>query len=87
LTIAVSEARAIAPIAKRTILSDDALCVLVPILEDIVRWDTTRIRALFEAHGLLIHEWDKVRTDWLSLRENLLRAGGDAMAFTAAAGA
>jgi hypothetical protein len=70
-TIAVSEAKYIAPIAKRTILSDDALSVLIPILEDIVGWEATRIRALFEAHGLLIHEWDKVRTDWLTIRESL----------------
>jgi hypothetical protein len=61
-TIGVSEAKYIAPIAKRTILSEDALSVLIPILADIVGWEVTRIRALFEAHGLLIHEWDKVRT-------------------------
>ena len=38
-TIAVSENPYIAPIARRTILSDDALSVLVPILEDIVGLD------------------------------------------------
>src|SRR5919202_6012684 len=36
LTIAASETRHIARIAKRTIVSDDALSVLVPILEEIV---------------------------------------------------
>jgi hypothetical protein len=71
LTIAVSEAKYIPPIAKRTILSEDALSVLIPILEDIVGWEAPRIRALFEAHGLLIHEWDKVRTDWLTIRDSL----------------
>lgn len=34
-TIAVSQARHIAPIAKRTVLSDDALSIIVPILEEI----------------------------------------------------
>jgi phosphoserine phosphatase len=69
-TIAVSENPFIAPIARRTILSDDALSVLVPVLEDIAGWrDPLRIRALFEQHGLQIHEWSKVRTDFLTIRE------------------
>jgi HAD superfamily phosphoserine phosphatase-like hydrolase len=69
-TIAVSEAKYISQIAKRTILSDNALSVLVPILEEIVGWsDPDRIRALFEAQGLLIQEWGKVRSDWLTIRE------------------
>jgi len=68
-TVAVSEAKHIAQIAKRSVLSDDALSVLVPILEDIVGWDSTAIRALFESRGFLIQEWDKVRTDWLTFSE------------------
>jgi len=67
LTIAVSENKYITQIARRTILSDDALSVLIPILEDILGWNTARIRALFEAHGLLLQEWDKVRTDSLTI--------------------
>ncbi len=69
-TIAVSEARNVAPIAKRTVLSDDALSVLVPILEDIAGWDTSRIRAFFETQGLLIQQWDRVRADWLTIVSN-----------------
>ena len=68
-TVAVSEAKHIAQIAKRSVLSDDALSVLVPVLEDIVGWDSGRIRSLFESQGFLIQEWDKVRTDWLTIRE------------------
>jgi HAD superfamily phosphoserine phosphatase-like hydrolase len=68
LTIAVSETKFIAQIARRTVLSDDALSVLVPVLEEIVGWDATHIRALFERRGFLIQEWDKVRTDLLTLR-------------------
>jgi hypothetical protein len=59
-TIAVSENAYIAPIARRTILSDDALSVLVPILEDIVGSEVLSIRALFERHGLQIQEWGEV---------------------------
>ena len=69
-TIAVSENPYIAPIARRTILSDDALSVLVPILEDIVGSDALSVRALFERHGLQIQEWGKVRTDFLTIRES-----------------
>jgi phosphoserine phosphatase len=67
-TIAASEAKYIAQIAKRTIVSDDALSVLVPILDEIVGYDSSQIRALFEQHGILIQEWDKVRADWLIIR-------------------
>ena len=69
-TIAVSENPYIAPIARRSILSDDALSVLVPVLEDIVGHDALAVRALFERHGLQIQGWDKVRTDFVTIRES-----------------
>ncbi|BDC47841.1 hypothetical protein F183_A01570 [Bryobacterales bacterium F-183] len=69
-TIAVSEAKYITRIAKRTVLSDNALSVFVPILEDIEGWSAGRIREWFGALGLTVQEWDKVRTDWLTLRES-----------------
>jgi phosphoserine phosphatase len=62
-TIAVSENKHLAPIAKRTVLSDNALGVLIPILETIVNWDRVQIRAFLEAQGFSIQEWDKVSTD------------------------
>jgi HAD superfamily phosphoserine phosphatase-like hydrolase len=68
-TIAASEAREIAHIAKRTVISDDALSVLVPILEEIAGFSPSQIRALFEDQGLVIQEWDRVRTDWLTIRD------------------
>jgi hypothetical protein len=68
--VAVSENKYIAPIAKRSILSEDALSPLVPVLEEIVGMtDPASIRSLFESHGLQIQEWDKVRTDWLKIGE------------------
>ncbi len=67
LTIAVSENKYITQIAQRTVLSEDALSVLVPVLEDIVGWKSIQIRAFFEAHGFVLREWDKVRTDSLSI--------------------
>ncbi len=68
-TIAASEAREIAQIAKRTVISDDALSVLVPILEELAGFGPSQIRALFEDQGLVIQEWDRVRTDWLTIRD------------------
>lgn len=68
LTIAVSENRYLTSIARRTILSDDALSVLVPVLEEIAGWEGSRIRAFFEAHGFMLQEWEKTRTDSLTIR-------------------
>jgi len=68
VTIAVSEAKHITRIAQRTVVSDNALSVLVPILEEVVGWDAARIRQLFASHGLVLQEWDKARTDWVTVR-------------------
>lgn len=68
LTIAVSESRNVSQIAKRTVLSSSALAVLAPILEEIAGWERYRIRSFFEANGRLIQEWERVRTDWLTVR-------------------
>lgn len=68
LTIAVSESRHISQIAKRTVLSSSALAVLAPILEEVAGWERYRIRAFFENNGMLIQEWERVRTDWLTLK-------------------
>ncbi len=67
-TIAVSESKHVAQIAKRTVLSENALAVLVPILEQIAGWQRPRIRQLFESYGFLIQDWDRVQTDWINLR-------------------
>lgn len=81
LTIAASEARHIAQIARRTVISDDALSVLVPLLEEVAGYGPAEIRRLFERHGLVIQEWDRVRTDWLTISG----ADGGAAAVSAAA--
>jgi 2-hydroxy-3-keto-5-methylthiopentenyl-1-phosphate phosphatase len=67
LTIAVSQARTVSEIARRTVVSDDALAVLVPVLEEVAGYGAPQVRALFEGHGFVIQEWDKVRTDWLTI--------------------
>ena len=67
-TIAVSEAKHVAQVARRTLMGSNALSVLVPILEDIVGWQRPAIRDFFESYGFSIQEWESVRTDWLTLR-------------------
>jgi predicted HAD superfamily phosphohydrolase len=79
-TIAVSESKHVAQIAKRTVLSDNALAVLVPILEQIAGWQRPRIRQLFESYGFLIQDWDRVQTDWITLRPAAMEIGQAAAA-------
>jgi len=67
-TISFSDSKQVAQIAKRTVISDDALAVLVPILEKIVQLDRVQIRSFFQSHGLLVHESNRTRTDWLTFR-------------------
>lgn len=74
-TLAVSESRNITQIARRTVLSDDALSVLVPILEEITGWNRPRIRRFFEEQGLLIQGWDKVQADWLTFGSSAHSSG------------
>jgi HAD superfamily phosphoserine phosphatase-like hydrolase len=62
-TIAVSENKQLARIARSTILSDDASSVIVPILDEVLGWGVRDIRALFESYGLTLQEWEKARTD------------------------
>ena len=74
-TLAVSESRNITQIARRTVLSDDALSVLVPILEEIAGWNRPHIRTFFEEQGLLIQGWDKVQADWLTFGSSAHSSG------------
>jgi phosphoserine phosphatase len=71
-TIAVSENKQLARIAKRTVLSDDAFSVMVPVLEQVVGWTPAAIRALFESNGLTLQEWEKAHTDRVTVRTSLL---------------
>ena len=67
-TIAVSENKQLARIARSTVLSDNAFSVMVPILDQVLGWSSGDIRALFESNGLTLHEWEKARTDRVTVR-------------------
>jgi len=66
-TIAVSENRMLARIAQSTVISDSAFSVLIPILERVVGWRSGEIRELFESYALRLHEWEKARTDRVTI--------------------
>jgi phosphoserine phosphatase len=68
LTIAVSENPHLARIASRTVLSDNAFSVIVPVLEDVLGYRPAAIRELFESFNLTLQDWEKARTDRVTVR-------------------
>jgi phosphoserine phosphatase len=71
-TIAVSENRQLARIARSTVLSDHAFSILVPVLDQILGWRIGQIRTLFESNGLTLDEWEQARTDRVSIGDALV---------------
>jgi HAD superfamily phosphoserine phosphatase-like hydrolase len=70
-TIAVSENRQLASIARATVLSEDAFSVMIPILDQVLRWRAGKIRELLESNGLTLQDWQKDRTDRVKIGELL----------------
>jgi predicted HAD superfamily phosphohydrolase len=75
-TIAVSENRQLARIAKSTVLSDNASSVLVPVLDQVLRVSSAEIRTLLESTGLVLDDWQRARTDRVMIRELSAMAAG-----------
>src|SRR3989442_3383730 len=73
LTIAVSEAKFISRVATRTVLSANAMSVLVPVLERIMNWNSAEIRHFFGSYGLTLLEWDRMHTDILTIQESAVQ--------------
>jgi hypothetical protein len=59
----------LARIAKATVLSDSAFSILVPVLNQVLSLRTPQIRALLESNGLMLHDWDRSRTDRVKILE------------------
>jgi HAD superfamily phosphoserine phosphatase-like hydrolase len=78
-TIAVSENRQLARIARSTVVSDNAFSILVPILDQVLNWETRRIRDVFESYGLTLDGWERDRTDRVQISE-LLNCPAEALA-------
>jgi phosphoserine phosphatase len=75
-TIAVSNNRQLAQIARSTVLSDNAFSIMVPVLDQILDWRTGEIRELLERNGLTLQAWDKARTDHVRIDDAPPRATG-----------
>lgn len=74
-TIAVSENPHLARIARATVLSDNAFSILVPIFDQVLNMRPAEIRTLIEAHGMVLHGWERARTDRVSIAEAAPPAG------------
>jgi phosphoserine phosphatase len=74
-TIAVSKNKQLARIARSTVLSDSTFSVVVPVLDQIVGSRPGEIRAVFESYRLTLHEWEKARTDRVTIRDDSSIAG------------
>jgi HAD superfamily phosphoserine phosphatase-like hydrolase len=73
-TIAVSENRQLARIARSTVLSDSAFSIMVPILDELLELRMPRIRELFESNGLALEEWEKENTARVKIKPILADA-------------
>jgi phosphoserine phosphatase len=78
-TIAVSKNQHLARIARSTVLSANAFAVVLPILERIVGYRPAEIRALCESYGLTLEEWEKSRSERVTVT-NSPRPSGAAVA-------
>jgi len=68
-TIALSENRQLARIAKTTVLSDSTFSILVPVLDQVIGMRTGQIRKLIESSGMMLHDWESARTDRVRILE------------------
>jgi len=66
-SITVSPAPYMGHICRRSVLSDNVLSILVPILVDVLNYDPEQVRAFFEGRGHPILEWNRADTEWLDI--------------------
>ena len=76
-TIAVSDNRQLARIARSTVLSDNAFSIVVPVLDQILDWRTGEIRELLERNETL-QAWEKARTDHVRIDAHVALAAAAA---------
>lgn len=65
--ITVSPSPYMGHICRRSVISDNVLSILVPIFEDLLKYDQEKIRAYFEGRGHPILEWNRADTEWLNI--------------------
>jgi len=66
-TITVSPAPYMGHICRRSVISDNVLSILVPILQDMLNYDEGSVRKFFEDRKHTILEWNRADTEWLDI--------------------
>ncbi|MDP8299097.1 MAG: HAD-IB family phosphatase [Candidatus Tantalella remota] len=66
-TITVSPAPYMGHICRRSVISDNVLSILVPILQDLLKYDEGKVRKFFEDRGHAVLEWNRADTEWLDI--------------------
>ncbi len=66
-TITVSPAPYMGHICRRSVLSDSVLSILVPILQDLFKYDEGKVRKFFEDRKHVVLEWNRADTEWLDI--------------------
>ena len=77
-TIAVSTNQQLARIARRTVLSDSAFSILVPVLDELLGREPNEIRAIFELNGVPVRDWERERTDRVTVLDRARSSTQDA---------
>src|SRR5713226_6199926 len=49
------------------------MSVLVPVLERVMNWNSAEIRRFFGSYGLTLLEWDRMRTDILTIQDSAVQ--------------
>jgi phosphoserine phosphatase len=63
-TIAVTQAPYLENICRKTIISNDAMSLLAPILEDILGFSHQEVKEFYEKIGHPIQTWEKAKVEW-----------------------
>lgn len=63
-TIAVTPTSYLGSICKKTIISNDSLSLLAPVLEDILGFSHEEVKSFFEKLGYPIQTWEKAKVEW-----------------------
>jgi len=65
--ISASKSDYLGHIARRSVISDDALAYLIPVIEDILNLDIQEIRKFFLERNLVIQDWKRAKVDWITI--------------------
>jgi 2-hydroxy-3-keto-5-methylthiopentenyl-1-phosphate phosphatase len=66
-SISASKSEYLGHIARRSVISDDALAFLIPVLEDILSYDVQKIRKFFLDRELIIQDWTRSQIDLITI--------------------